>query len=110
METCQIRFCNVKVFGNLCLSNSPFLSLHISFAAIRDGYKLEFDSEPPSSLLPNNKSARERPDFVLAEVARLEKLGCILKVIDRPRIVNPLSVVCEFHALFVCLFYCMSFL
>ena len=66
------------------------------FAAIRDGYKLEFDSEPPPSFLPNNRSARERHDFVLRELDRLEKLGCILKVNDRPRVVNPMSVVCEY--------------
>ena len=64
-------------------------------AAIRDGYKLEFDSEPPPSMLANNKSARERPDFVEAELTRLEKLGCIVKVDQRPKVVNPMSVVCE---------------
>lgn len=73
-----------------------------TFAAIRDGYKLEFDSEPPPSLLPNNRSARERPDFVLAELARLEKMGCILRVNDRPRVVNPMSVVCKFPCSIVC--------
>ena len=67
------------------------------FAAIRDGYRLEFDSKPPPSMLANNRSARERPDFVEAELARLEKLGCIVKVDKKPTVVNPLSVVCEFQ-------------
>ena len=87
--------------NSLCpfLGSLPFLSLHVNFAAIRDGYRLEFDSKPPPPLLPNNRSARERPDFVLAELARLEKMGCILKVNDRPRVVNPMSVVCKFFIL-----------
>ena len=44
-------------------------------------------------MLVNNRSARERPEFVKAELARLEKLGCIVKVSQRPRVVNPMSVV-----------------
>ena len=44
-------------------------------------------------MLANNRSARERPEFVRAELARLEKLGCIVKVSQRPRVVNPMSVV-----------------
>ena len=47
--------------------------------------------------MANNRSARERPEFVRAELARLEKLGCIVKVAQRPRVVNPMSVVCEYR-------------
>ena len=50
-------------------------------------------------MLANNKSARERPDFVEAELTRLVKLGCIVQVDQRPRVVNPLSVVCEYALL-----------
>ena len=61
---------------------------------IREGYRLEFeDGEPPPSLLPNNRSAREAPGFVTSELERLEALGCIVKVHERPRVVNPMSVV-----------------
>ena len=56
---------------------------------------LEFDEEPPLSFVKNNKSARERPDFVWQELLRLEGLGCIKRVSSRPKIVNPMSVVCE---------------
>ena len=90
----QLAFHLQSHFGQFTSFYSTFI-----FAAIRDGYKLEFDSEPPPSLLPNNRSARERPDSVLAELARLEKMGCILKVNDRPRVVNPMSVVCKFFIL-----------
>jgi hypothetical protein len=69
--------------------------LHYFFihAAIREGYRLEFVSTPPPSLLPNNRSAREAPEFVKSELTRLEKMGCIKKVTQRPRVVNPMSVV-----------------
>ena len=60
---------------------------------ISSGYKLEFDMEPPASFTQNNKSAREDPAFVRAELGRLEELGCIEKVQQRPYIVLPLSKV-----------------
>ena len=60
---------------------------------IRDGYSLEFTSVPLASLLPNNRSAREALEFVKTELERLEAMGCIEKVVERPHIVNPLSVV-----------------
>ena len=61
---------------------------------VRDGYELVFDDEPPPpSILPNNRSAREAPDFVRSELKRLEGLGCIMKVDKRPTVVNPMSVV-----------------
>ena len=46
--------------------------------------------------MANNRSARERPEFVKAELDQLEKLGCIVKVDQKPRVVNPMSVVCEY--------------
>ena len=48
---------------------------------------------PPTSLLPNNRSALEAPEFVRAELERLEGMGCIQRVAKRPHIVNPMSVV-----------------
>ena len=61
---------------------------------MRDGYELVFDDEPPPpSILPNNRSAREAPDFVWSELKRLEGLGCIMKVDKRLTVVNPMSVV-----------------
>ena len=52
-----------------------------------------FESEPPPSLLRNNRSALDRLDFVKKELGRLEQLGCITRVQHQPKIVNPMSVV-----------------
>ena len=52
-----------------------------------------FEEEPPPSYLRNNRSALDRPEFVKKELARLEELGCIVRVNHRPRVVNPMSVV-----------------
>ena len=60
---------------------------------ITEGYKLPFHTIPPPSYEKNNKSAREDMDFVRLEVKRLEALGCIEKVQNRPRCVLPLSSV-----------------
>ena len=62
---------------------------------VKLGYKLIFidNVSPPSSFLPNNKSALSQETFLYAELLRLEKLGCIRKVSSRPHIVNPCSVV-----------------
>ena len=59
------------------------------------GYKLIFinDEIPPSSFLPNNKSALSQKTFLFSELLRLEQLGCIKKVSSRPHIVNPCSIV-----------------
>ena len=42
---------------------------------VERGYRLEFEEVPPPSFTRNNKSALSKPDFVLAELRRLEKLG-----------------------------------
>ena len=60
---------------------------------VKSGYKLVFDEEPPPSFCRNNKSALCDSDFVRAELDRLEKLGCIVKVQQRPFITLPLSSV-----------------
>jgi hypothetical protein len=59
------------------------------------GYKLIFINNkiPPSSFLPNNKSALSQKTFLYSELLRLEKLGCIRKVSSRPHIVNRCSIV-----------------
>ena len=60
---------------------------------LSEGYSLPFTSIPPPSFERNNKSAREDMVFVREEVKRLEALGCIKKVEQRPRCVLPLSSV-----------------
>ena len=48
---------------------------------VKLGYKLIFidNVSPPSSFLPNNKSALSQESFLYTELLRLEKLGCIRK-------------------------------
>ena len=70
---------------------------HLIISAIQHGYKLELDAEPPPSMVAKNRLARERPEFVKTELDRLKKLGCIVKVDQKPRVVNPMSVVCEYR-------------
>ena len=60
---------------------------------VKNGYKLEFDELPPTSFTENNKSALQKPDFMLKELLRLEELGCIERVLQKPTVVLPLSVV-----------------
>ena len=60
---------------------------------IMEGYSLPFHSIPPPSFERNNKSAREDMPFVRKEIKRLESLGCIERVQNRPRCVLPLSSV-----------------
>ena len=60
---------------------------------IEQGYSLPFESVPPPSFEKNNRSAREDMSFVRQEVKRLEALGCIERVSNRPRCVLPLSSV-----------------
>ena len=60
---------------------------------VKNGYRLEFDREPPPSFTKNNKSALNKKDFVLQELLRLEKLGCIQRVESQPKVVLPLSAV-----------------
>lgn len=61
---------------------------------VEKGYKLVWkDGPPPPACTRNNKSARERPEFVQEEVKRLEDIGCLKRVFRRPTVVLPLSVV-----------------
>jgi len=50
---------------------------------VKNGYKLEFDELPPTSFTENNKSALQKPDFMLKELLRLEELGCIERVLQK---------------------------
>jgi hypothetical protein len=61
---------------------------------IEHGYKIPFKSfPPPKSMLGNNKSAMNEPEFVCDSLSAYERLGCIKKVDYVPHIVMPLSVV-----------------
>ena len=59
---------------------------------VRDSYKLVFEDRlPPPSFTVNKRSALEDPAFVRAELSRLEGLGCIKRVVERPYVVLPMS-------------------
>ena len=60
---------------------------------VSEGYQFPLISEPPSSFCENNKSMLKESDFALTELLRLEKLGCIKRVSERPYLTLPLSVV-----------------
>ena len=60
---------------------------------VKDGYKFPFKSLPPASFEKNNQSALKRGAFMRSEVNRLEELGVIERVHERPFIVLPLSAV-----------------
>lgn len=55
---------------------------------VRHGYKLPFCQVPQNTILPNNASARQNPDFVDKEIVKLSVLGCVSRL-DQ---VNPLTV------------------
>lgn len=61
-------------------------------SVLEDGYRIPFTKLPESVCLKNNKTARENPSFVSAEIQRLTEKGCIVKVKERPWVVNPLTV------------------
>ena len=60
---------------------------------LKEGYRFPFRSIPPSGIVCNNRSALKERAFVKAELTRLEALGCIERMKERPYLVLPLSVV-----------------
>ena len=89
---------NVKVPGRIKGKTEAYIKAKASqyvLDTVSLGYKLIFinDEIPPSSFLPNNKSALSQKTFLFSELLRLEQLGCIKKVSSRPHVVNPCSIV-----------------
>ena len=62
---------------------------------VKDGYRIPFVGgvDPPPSAEPNNRSALDKPDFLLESLLSWERSGCTTKVNSKPRIVLPISVV-----------------
>lgn len=60
---------------------------------IKNGYKFPFLDLPPGGFHKNNKSMLDNSEFALAELLRLERLGCISRVEEQPFLCLPLSVV-----------------
>jgi hypothetical protein len=59
---------------------------------INNGYDLPLISLPEPSFINNNKSARDHPEFVTAEIAKLLAAGIIEKQRLPPTVVSPLTV------------------
>ena len=59
---------------------------------VTNGYKLPFKVVPESAELKNNKSARSNPSFVETEIVSLVKKGVMSEVLEKPHVVNPLTV------------------
>ena len=63
-------------------------------AIIRYGYRIPFDSAPPSTgIVANNKSCDTNPDFVWKEMVRYTQLGCVQEVDEPSTVMLPLSLV-----------------
>lgn len=59
---------------------------------IRHGYKLPFTEVPTSVCLGNNRSSKDHPEFVSAEIQKLLETGVVSEVSEKPHVVNPLTV------------------
>ena len=60
---------------------------------ISKGYQFPFAKLPPSAYSKNNSSFMKNREFGIAELFRLEELGCITRVKEQPYITLPLTVV-----------------
>ena len=56
------------------------------------GYFVQFDEEPPSVKLKNNKSTLEHHKFINHAITDLLIIGVVCKIDSLPKVVNPLSV------------------
>ena len=59
---------------------------------IVNGVKINFETIPPRAMYKNNNSALRRADFVVSEIERLLKVGCIEEQEVPPYVTNPLTV------------------
>ena len=61
-------------------------------SVLEEGYKIPFKQSPSTKRSNNNKSARDNPEFVTAEIENLLYKKCISKVETEPHVINPLTV------------------
>ena len=61
-------------------------------SVIEEGYKIPFKEIPSTKRSNNNKSARDNPEFVTAELKKMLSKKCIYKVETEPHVINPLTV------------------
>ena len=75
-----------KLWWNNNISNVFVLNI------INNGYEIPFTAIPGTSFIKNNKSARDHPEFVSAEIKKLLESGIINEHKHPPPVVNPLTV------------------
>jgi hypothetical protein len=86
---------SIAVKGSLkskCLWWNNNVSNNYVLNIINNGYEIPLTSIPPRSVITNNKSARDHPKFVAAEIQKLLDSGIVNKCTSVPHIVNPLTV------------------
>ncbi|XP_060081899.1 uncharacterized protein LOC132561188 [Ylistrum balloti] len=67
-------------------------TIEVVQSIIERGYKIPFHEIPPRVSLSNNKTAKDNPDFVVGEITKLLRLGCVSEVSSEPAVINPLTV------------------
>ena len=67
-------------------------SRNLVLSILEYGYFLQFDEEPPSVKLKNNKSTLEHHKFINHAITDLLIIGVVCKIDSLPKVVNPLSV------------------
>ena len=60
---------------------------------IENGYYIPFISKPKETFIRNNRSSIANDSFVMTEIRKLVKLGCVVELDSKPLVVNPLTVV-----------------
>ena len=66
---------------------SPFI-----FSVVEEGYKLPFFAFPEPAAFKNNRSALEHAEFVKSALEVLCQSGRVIRCVEPPIVVNPLSV------------------
>lgn len=59
---------------------------------IKEGFCIDFITEPPELNLRNNNSAFKNSEFVTKAVTELLENNLIKKVNEKPKVISPLSV------------------
>ena len=74
-------------FWKNVLSSSAYIT-----DVIDSGYKIPFDTIPPTSYARNNKSSLIHPNFVESAIAELLRNNCVIQVNSQPYCCNALTV------------------
>ncbi len=87
--------CSQTIFGSLrnCIAFWEEIgTCQNILQVIREGYNIPLVATPPPINLPNNKSAKQRKEFVTKEVSVLLSKGLVLRSREKLHCINPLTV------------------